>query len=120
MLFRLVAFLQKNPIGVIVLVGFPLRVYHLLDDLLRALGVETGQKQGKQAHHNQVGPSLDHDTTLYLGTLRTFDAGGRGNGSQTYLRTQAAIKEPRFPKLARMPCVYLIVVLPLSITNADK
>jgi hypothetical protein len=36
----LIAFLQVNPVGVVVLVSFTFYVHHLLDNLLRALSVE--------------------------------------------------------------------------------
>jgi hypothetical protein len=41
-LLRLIALLQENPVGVVVLVGFPFYVHYLLNDLLRALSVKTG------------------------------------------------------------------------------
>jgi hypothetical protein len=42
-LLGLIALLQVNPIGVVVLVGFTFYVYHLLNNLLRALSVKTGK-----------------------------------------------------------------------------
>jgi hypothetical protein len=72
MLLGLVAFLQENPVGVIILVGFAFNVHHLLNDLLRALSMERGTRKHEQGHPNHGATSFGHRSYLCISKVTSF------------------------------------------------